>query len=130
MTNGPQSVPSNRRATPSAVNVSRAERIFEVVWEDGHVSRFKTTDLRSLCDCANCREDREKKEDQPARGRSLPVLGSADRAEIASVNHVGRYAFGVGWKDGHQSIYTYDFLFASCPCDLCTAPEGDDQRSI
>jgi len=107
------------RAIPSAVNVSRTERIFEVVWEAGHVSRFRTSDLRSLCECANCREDREQKESKPAAGRSLPVLGSADRSDIVSVDHVGRYAFGVGWKDGHQSIYTYDFLFASCPCEVC-----------
>jgi len=121
MVDQPQSVTRDRHASPSAVNVSRADRIFEVVWEDGHISRFKTTDLRSLCDCANCREDREKQQEQPAKGRSLAILGSADRADITSVNHVGRYAFGVGWKDGHQSIYTYDFLFASCPCELCVS---------
>ena len=45
----------------------------------------------------------------------LPVLGSAIRSEIASVSHVGRYGLGVAWKDGHQSIYTYETLFGGIP---------------
>jgi DUF971 family protein len=105
-------------ASPVAANVSKAERIFEIRWDDGHVSRFKTPDLRSMCECANCIEDRKKREEKTAP-RTLHVLGSANRSEIASVTHVGRYAFGVGWMDGHQSIYTYGYLATSCPCQSC-----------
>lgn len=107
---------------PSSVNVSRSERIFAVTWDNGHVSSFKFDDLRLLCDCALCRSEREKAEKkklEPGSSRMLPVLGAVTRAEIASVENVGRYAIGVGWRDGHNSIYTYQFLFDSCTCDEC-----------
>ncbi|HEU4390304.1 MAG TPA: DUF971 domain-containing protein [Blastocatellia bacterium] len=114
--------PTHRgRRFPTSVDVKRAERVFQVTWDDGHVSRFKLADLRSLCDCATCRDEREernKQADQP-RGRMLPVLGVASRDQVNSVEHVGRYAFGVNWADGHNSIYSYAYLLESCPCDDC-----------
>jgi DUF971 family protein len=96
---------------PVAVNISRADSVFEITWSDGQKTRIGLNDLRSMCDCALCRDEREKRENQAAAPRMLRVLGSAIRAEIASVSHVGRYALGVAWKDGHQSIYTYECLF-------------------
>jgi len=99
---------------PVSVDVARAERMFEVTWSDGRKTRISFDDLRSMCDCALCRDEREKREAQADAPRMLRVLGSAIRFDIAAVNHVGRYALGVAWKDGHQSIYTYDYLF-NCP---------------
>src|SRR5215467_7084235 len=96
---------------PMSVDVSRARRVFEITWAGGEKTSISLDDLRSMCDCALCRDEREKRETQAAAPRMLPVLGSAIRAEIASVNHVGRYALGVAWKDGHQSIFTYEYLF-------------------
>jgi DUF971 family protein len=96
---------------PVAVDVSRANRVFEITWSNGQKTRIGLDDLRSMCDCALCREEREKRETQAAAPRMLRVLGSAIRSEIASISHVGRYALGVAWKDGHQSIYTYEYLF-------------------
>jgi DUF971 family protein len=98
-------------ADPMSVDVSRARRVFEVAWAGGGKTSISLDDLRSMCDCALCRDEREKRDTQAAAPRMLPVLGSAIRSEIASVNHVGRYALGVSWKDGHQSIYTYEYLF-------------------
>jgi DUF971 family protein len=102
---------------PVAVDVSRADRIFEIAWSDGQKTRIGFDDLRSMCDCALCRDEREKREAQAAAPRMLRVLGSAIRSEIASVSHVGRYALGVAWKDGHQSIYTYEYLFTGPPSE-------------
>ncbi len=102
---------------PVAVDVSRANRVFELTWSSGHKTTIGFDDLRAMCDCALCRDEREKREAQAAAPRMLPVLGSVIRAEIASVSHVGRYALGVAWKDGHQSIYTYEFLFSRSPRD-------------
>ena len=96
---------------PISVDVSRARRVFEITWAGGLKTSVSLDDLRSMCDCARCREEKDKRETQAAAPRMLPVLGSSIRAEIASVNHVGRYALGVAWKDGHQSIYTYEYLF-------------------
>ena len=98
---------------PVAVDVSRADRVFEITWSNGHKTRIGFDDLRAMCDCALCRDEREKREAQAAAPRMLPVLGSVIRSEIASVSHVGRYALGVAWKDGHQSIYTYEYLFST-----------------
>jgi DUF971 family protein len=96
---------------PVSVDVSRAGRVFEITWSNGQKTSIAFDDLRSMCECALCRDEREKRETQAAAPRMLPVLGSAIRSEIASVSHVGRYALGVAWKDGHQSIYTYEYLF-------------------
>src|SRR5215467_9478219 len=96
---------------PISVDVSRARGMFEIAWASGQKTSISLNDLRAMCDCALCRDEREKRETQAAAPRMLPVLGSAIRAEIASVNHVGRYALGVAWKDGHQSIFTYEYLF-------------------
>ncbi len=98
---------------PVAVDVSRANRVFEITWSDGQKTSLTFDDLRSMCDCALCRDEREKRETQAAAPRMLPILGSAIRFDITSVSHVGRYALGVAWKDGHQSIYTYDYLFST-----------------
>lgn len=95
-----------------AVDVSRAQRVFEISWSDGQKTRINFDDLRSLCDCALCRDEREKRDTQAEAPRMLRVLGSAIRFEIASVSHVGRYGLGVAWKDGHQSIYTFAWLFS------------------
>ena len=109
---------------PISVSVSRAERIFTVEWEGRHPSLFGLDDLRSMCDCAKCRVDREEQEIRQLESRAsrmLPILGAVNRSAITSVDHVGRYALGVFWEDGHQSIYTYEFLYASCLCGECRA---------
>ena len=108
----PDSNYSKAAPDPVAVDVSRANRTFEITWSNGQKTSIPFDDLRAMCDCALCRDEREKREAQAAAPRMLRVLGSVIRAEIASVSHVGRYALGVSWKDGHQSIYTYESLFS------------------
>jgi DUF971 family protein len=39
--------------------------------------------------------------------------------EIKSLNEVGRYAVGMHWNDGHESIYPLDNLRRQCPCLKC-----------
>lgn len=41
--------------------------------------------------------------------------------KIRSTNSVGRYALGVDWNDGHDSILPYSNLRGHCPCDACAA---------
>ena len=40
---------------------------------------------------------------------------------IRRVREVGRYAVGVDWSDGHDSILPYRHLRHCCPCDGCVA---------
>lgn len=42
-------------------------------------------------------------------------------AKIRSTHVVGRYALGVDWADGHDSILAFTHLRAHCPCDECAA---------
>src|SRR5260370_32775980 len=46
--------------------------------------------------------------------------------KIKSLNEVGRYAVGVQWTDGHDSIYPLDNLRRWCPCDECGGDVGKD----
>jgi DUF971 family protein len=38
---------------------------------------------------------------------------------IRGLNDVGRYAVGVNWSDGHDSIYPLENLRRFCPCNAC-----------
>jgi DUF971 family protein len=39
--------------------------------------------------------------------------------KIKGLHEVGRYAVGVQWVDGHDSIFPLDNLRRGCPCDAC-----------
>jgi DUF971 family protein len=39
--------------------------------------------------------------------------------KIKGLNEVGRYAIGVQWTDGHDSIYPLENLRRFCPCVSC-----------
>jgi DUF971 family protein len=46
--------------------------------------------------------------------------------KIRGLNEVGRYAIGVQWVDGHDSIYPLQELRRHCPCLECGgAVEGE-----
>ncbi len=40
---------------------------------------------------------------------------------LRTLREVGRYAVGIDWSDGHDSILPYRHLRQSCPCDACLA---------
>ncbi len=46
---------------------------------------------------------------------------------IRSTSTVGRYALGVDWSDGHESILPFTNLRAHCPCDACEALRAADR---
>lgn len=39
--------------------------------------------------------------------------------KIKLLNEVGRYAVGLNWTDGHDSIYPLENLRRACPCEQC-----------
>jgi DUF971 family protein len=55
-----------------------------------------------------------------------------EACHVEKLSEVGRYALGVQWGDGHDSILPYRSLRAACPCEECIAaqdapraPEGE-----
>lgn len=45
---------------------------------------------------------------------------------IRGLNEVGRYAIGIQWADGHDSIFPLENLRRGCPCNTCDgAVEGE-----
>jgi len=38
---------------------------------------------------------------------------------IRGLNEVGRYAIGIQWTDGHDSIFPLENLRRYCPCNAC-----------
>ena len=50
-----------------------------------------------------------------------------DEPRISDTRSVGRYALGVAWADGHDSILTHASLRAHCPCDACAATRARDE---
>ena len=54
------------------------------------------------------------------------VEPSSDAVRIDKLTQVGRYALGVQWGDGHDSILPLRSIRAACPCDACagTAPRA------
>ena len=49
----------------------------------------------------------------------MPLPKSKTPPKIRALNEVGRYAVGVQWIDGHDSIYPLETLRRYCPCNLC-----------
>lgn len=45
---------------------------------------------------------------------------------IEKLYAVGRYAFGVNWHDGHESILPHRNVRRACPCDACAAAPSPD----
>ena len=50
-------------------------------------------------------------------------------AAIEKLSEVGRYALGVAWSDGHDSILPFRTLRRACPCDTCAATSASPPDS-
>jgi DUF971 family protein len=105
---------------PTAIDVIKAQRVVEVVWGDGHRSRYDFTYLRWRCPCASCRGEM-------GRPGALDVAKSLtpQQTDLVDLQLVGYYAMCPTWADGHATgIYAFDILRASCPCTTCSAVHG------
>ena len=50
---------------------------------------------------------------------------SPEATHVEKLKAVGRYALGVDWGDGHDSILPYRSLRLACPCDGCVERPTD-----
>jgi DUF971 family protein len=46
-----------------------------------------------------------------------------EAAHIERLKQVGRYALGVEWGDGHDSIIPHRTIRRACPCDACAGAD-------
>src|SRR5215472_10399174 len=57
---------------------------------------------------------------------TMPVEKSKTPPRIRGLNEVGRYAIGIQWTDGHESIFPLENLRRYCPCNACAGSvEGE-----
>ncbi len=88
----------------------------EILWADGHQSRYFVPDLRRACRCAHC-------VDEWSGRPNLDPESISDDVRPTRLEPVGRYAIQIDWTDGHSSgIYTYEHLRQLCGCASCKQP--------
>ena len=52
-----------------------------------------------------------------------------DAVRIDKLTQVGRYALGVQWGDGHDSILPLRTIRAACSCDACAAAPSAERSA-
>jgi ATP-binding protein involved in chromosome partitioning len=91
------------RTTPTAIRQA-GPRTLEIVWADGHESRYDVRDLRLACACAVCI-------DEWTGAERLDPASVPEDVHPVRLDPVGRYAVQIEWSDGHASgIYPFERL--------------------
>ncbi|GAB4567909.1 MAG: hypothetical protein Kow0047_20380 [Anaerolineae bacterium] len=113
---------------PKSITIQREDEILEIVWADGHESRYPLSGIRNVCPCASCQGGHENMGGPPDRA-GLRVMPLATW-ELSTAEMVGNYAIRFVWADGHDGgIYTWDYLRALCPCEACQIEHGERPSS-
>ncbi len=85
---------------PESLELTDSDSVLQIVWDDGHVSRFSLSLLRAECPCASC------KGHHPSQSLNLKAEQFPD-IRITDLAPVGRYAYSISWSDGHNTgLYT------------------------
>lgn len=112
-------IPLDDRKKPKSlrVYVTTGEGV-EVVWGDGHVSRYTFPYLRDHCPCAMCNDERAKKAKLGNKADVLPMY--KPRVTAKGAKPVGNYAVHIEFSDNHSTgIYSFGHLREICPCEAC-----------
>ena len=100
--------PSTR---PTRIVRQAEQRQVRVVWADGHECLFSWEYLRRSCPCAACHGEWGA----PGYLDTNPTL-TERQTDLTGMAHVGRYAIGITWGDGHDTgIFTFRYLRELCP---------------
>jgi len=112
--------PTNAGASPTVASrtpADRAARTLDIIWQDGHTTRYDFTSLRWLCPCAHCRGEAG----MPGWLDTNPTL-TDEQTRMVDIQLVGNYAVAPAWADGHHTgYYTFKLLRDRCPCAICAA---------
>jgi len=91
---------------PTDWRIVSERRVFEVTWDDGHVSEYEWEPMRRACPCAYC----------AGEGGFRGTVNDATQFSLAQttlteVHPVGRYGLTPVWGDSHDTgIYTFKML--------------------
>ena len=99
-----QSTPKDVRLLPDSI---------QILWSDGHQSRYEPRYLRYQCGCAACVNEMTGK-------RMITMSDVPGNVEALDWMPVGRYAMQFLWTDAHTTgIYPYTTLRSLCQCEAC-----------
>ncbi|TVQ71050.1 MAG: DUF971 domain-containing protein [Balneolaceae bacterium] len=98
------------------ITVDSELRELQILWADGHLSRFPMEGLRKACPCVFCQGGHEN------MGKPVDPSIFLERTEhdrlITRISQVGNYAIQIHWNDGHQTgIYRFERLRGMCPVE-------------
>ena len=109
----------------SRIHADRAARTLDIIWQDGHTTRYDFTALRWLCPCAHCRGEAG----QPGWLDTNPTL-TEEQTRMVDIHLVGNYAVAPEWADGHHTgYYTFTLLRDRCPCEICSSERAARDRA-
>lgn len=96
--------PAPKRATPTAVALSKDGRELLLTWSDGGSTQLSARQLRQYCPCAQCVEEWTGK--RTFDPESIPV-----DTTMGEVKRVGNYALSLTFGDLHSTgIYPWAYL--------------------
>ena len=88
-----------------------------ITWGDGRRCRYRASDLRRSCPCAQCVNEWTGQ-------RVLKPESISENIEIQDLSIVGRYALNFRWSDGHETgIYSFRYLRELCESQDSTNSE-------
>ena len=98
------------------ITVDSELRELQILWADGHLSRFPMEGLRKACPCVFCQGGHENM-GKPVNPSIFLERSEHDRV-ITRISQVGNYAIQIHWNDGHQTgIYRFERLRDMCPVE-------------
>lgn len=105
---------------PVSITAKRKARQLLIEWADGHQSQYSFMLLRAACPCATCRGGHEFMSSEPSEEVYETQLPDNSATMIERIDRVGGYGISILWQDGHSDgIYTWHYLRALCPCEIC-----------
>lgn len=97
--------------TPVRLDLKKDEKL-EIEWQDGVLSTYSMSLLRSMCPCAICKEVRNERKNSEKKSLLTILPGNySSPIHVISAELVGNYALRIEWSDQHGSgIYSFEYL--------------------
>ena len=102
------------QTTPTRLDLKKDEKL-EIEWQDGVTCTYPLSLLRSMCPCAQCKEQRAAESKRKSLLTILPGNYS-NKLIVIDAQLIGNYAIKIEWSDKHGTgIYSFQYLREICP---------------